>query len=126
MSDTAGADVQFRRPLHASASSHCSMNPLNDAVILRQLTPVHSRMLDWIFENAQEPSLEEPTISAWRDVAADEVSHHFGLNNADYRILASDLHRLQVIDGRRETQTVYGGKGLSSASTYEVVGLTPL
>lgn len=94
--------------------------------ILRQLTPVHAGILDWIFENAQEPSAEEPTISTWRDVEADEVSYRFGLNGADYQIVASDLHRLQVIDGRRQTQTVYGGKSLSSASTYGVIGLTPL
>lgn len=96
------------------------------AEILRQLTPVHAAILDWIFENAQEPSAVEPTIASWRDVEAEEVSHRFGLNSADYRIIASDLHRLQVIDGRRETQTVYGGKSLSSASTYVVIGLTPL
>lgn len=66
------------------------------AEILRQLTPVHVGILDWIFENAQEPSAEEPTISTWRDVEADEVSYRFGLNGADYQIVASDLHRLQV------------------------------
>ena len=96
------------------------------AEILRQLTPVQATMLDWIFENAEQPSTEEPSIPVWRDVSADEMTYRFDLNPADYQIVASDLHRLQVIDGRRETRAVYGGPSLSSASTYDVIGLTPL
>lgn len=96
------------------------------AEILRQITPVQAKMLDWIYENCQQPSEIDPHLTAWRDVNRDEVSYRFGLNTADYQIVASDLHRLQVIDGRRQVQTVYGGATLSSASTYEVIGLTPL
>lgn len=96
------------------------------AEILRQLTPKHVAILDWIYENAQQPSDLDPQIIGWRDVKADEVSYRFGLNTADYQIHASDLHRLQVIDGRRYVQAVYGRGSLSSASTYDVIGLTPL
>jgi hypothetical protein len=94
--------------------------------ILRQLTTPHVKILDWIYQNAEQPSELEPSIPTWRDVNWEEVSFRFGLNRADYQIIASDLHRLQVIDGRRSVQPVYGGPSLSSASTYEVIGLTPL
>jgi len=94
--------------------------------ILRQLTTPHVQILDWIYENAEQPSEMEPSISHWRDVGWDEVSHRFGLDPPTYRLIASDLHRLQVIDGRRHVQAVYGSSSLSSASTYEVIGLTPL
>jgi hypothetical protein len=96
------------------------------AEILRQLTTPHVHILDWIYENAQVPSAQEPLITGWRDVDWEKVSYRFGLTRTDYQIIASDLHRLQVIDGRRSVQPVYGGPSLSSASTYEVIGLTPL
>jgi CO dehydrogenase/acetyl-CoA synthase gamma subunit (corrinoid Fe-S protein) len=94
--------------------------------ILRQLTTPHVQILDWIFENAEQPSDIEPSISVWRDVEWGEVSYRFGLDAPTYRLIASDLHRLQVIDGRRDVRITYGGSGRSSASTYEVIGLTPL
>lgn len=72
-----------------------------------------------------EPSQEEPLLTAWRDVKRDEVSYRFGLNTADYDLIASDLHRLQVIDGRRYV-TAQSGGSLSSASRYDIIGLTPL
>lgn len=59
-----------------------------------------------------------------RTFELDAENRLIGVTNGTHR--SEDVHRLQVIDGRRETQTVYGGKSLSSASTYGVIGLTPL
>lgn len=67
--------------------------------VLRQLTPAHVLILDWIYENARQPSNIEPSIDVWRDVQWDEVSYRFGIDRPMYTLLASDLHRLQVIDG---------------------------
>lgn len=95
--------------------------------ILRQLTPVQAKMLDWINQ----------TVGI-NDITSDEICMGFGLESDEYTLLASDLHRLQLIDGRRvihapEKKQFLGGSakphritGQSSSSLYYTISLTVL
>lgn len=96
--------------------------------ILRQLIPVQVKVLDWIYEKF-------PGI----DVAGPLVCQQFNLTAEDYALFASDLHRLQLVDGRRTVPSVpMMGHGMSgslhgstpagwtSTSHYAVIALTPL
>lgn len=96
--------------------------------ILRQLTPLQARILDWIWNNVGDHVRDELIIK------------EFGLTPEDYDLLASDLHRLQLIDGRRQVTEPYEAGALvdeninyasgvprwTTASNYFIIGLTPL
>ena len=107
--------------------------------ILSQLTPTHVGILDWLYDHTRHPSVTDPGVETWDSVAAANVFHRFGLNTADYEIIATDLHRLQLIDGRRAVSVSPNmGAGMSgslygssvarqtTAASYEEIGLTPL
>ena len=62
--------------------------------VLKQLTSVHVAVLDYLYANY----IAAPDINVSDDTTIQRV---FNLSAEDYEFLASDLHRLQLIDGRR-------------------------
>jgi abortive infection alpha-like protein len=90
--------------------------------VLRQLTPIHAKVLDWLFENAEVPNGIEQGISDWRAVNVSEFIYRFGLNEADWDLLGSDLNRLQLIEGR----DVAFDTAWTPPHQQRIVGLTPL
>lgn len=101
------------------------------ADILRQLTPVQARIIDWMYGDSYQLGPGEP--AHWPSVQRDEVMEHFALTRQDYTLLASDLHRLQLIDGRRHVNFTdatgmfnTAGGGWTTESLYGTIGLTAL
>jgi hypothetical protein len=64
------------------------------AEVLRQLTPVHVRILDWLYEQKQELA---PGLHNWMNLKRQEVQDHFSFSDEDYALLVTDLHRLLLI-----------------------------
>ena len=103
------------------------------AEILRQLVPVQAAILDWLYAvHGDSISLEPaPIADAYEAhghvaVHADAIIDRFGLTKKRYNVLASDLHRLQVIDGQRFESGAVGGGGSTSATNYAAITITPL
>jgi hypothetical protein len=88
--------------LLANAASSSDANKVLPAYaeILRQLTPVQARILDWIFDQAFDSTIG---FLKWPDVKREDVERAFGLSSADYALFVSDMDRLQVLEGRRDT-----------------------
>ena len=108
--------------LLASASTHCDDILPAYAYILDQLTVLHVHVLDWMYRYGRISSVDDSQNPGWRDIQMSEIIGRFGLHIDTYSVLASDLHRLQVIDGRRHIYT----KTMASQSYYALVNLTPL
>jgi Abortive infection alpha len=94
--------------------------------ILRQLIPIEAAILDWMYA-ARFDDGTSPNISR------ESIIEQFAISGEDYVLFASDLHRLQVIDGRRNVNFVnqegyFDTAGLvqASESHYWTIGLTPL
>jgi hypothetical protein len=89
--------------LLANAASSTDANKILPAFpeILRQLTPVQAQILDWLFDQAHDSTMGFLT---WPDVPRDEIEKRFKLPAEDYALFVSDMDRLQVIEGRRNTQ----------------------
>ena len=69
--------------------------------ILRQLTPDHARILDWMY--GMEIDITPDGLSkTWPDVARAEIENTFKLSPADYALLITDMERLQLIEPRRD------------------------
>jgi abortive infection alpha-like protein len=90
--------------LLANAASSKSSNFILPAFadILRQLTPVQARMLDWMHDMKSEYETW-PTI--WPDVSRDQIETAFSLSPANYALLITDLERLQLIEPRRDIKS---------------------
>lgn len=93
------------------------------AEVLRQLTPLEAEILDWLYRLHDVVLSENRKV--WGDVLHTQVEKQFGLTFQDYNLLMADLHRLQLIDGRRHVESAYGGTW-TSASVYSTIGLTTL
>lgn len=97
--------------------------------ILRQLIPPEAKILDWLYESRL-------ALPSYSEASRDDIIKTFHLSGEDYILFASDLHRLQVIDGRRsvypppETKTTVSDimaiGQVTSASHYRTIELTPL
>ena len=85
--------------LLANSASPTSANRILPAFIdiLRQLTPQHARLIRRIAELEVETPHERITQSAARSVE----KSNFRLSPLDYELLATDLHRMQILDGVR-------------------------
>jgi hypothetical protein len=71
------------------------------ADILRVLTPVHARILDWM--RGQEVKPDVPGwFSTWPDFERATIEKTFALSAADYALFVSDLERLRLIEPHRE------------------------
>ncbi|MBI3049124.1 MAG: DUF4393 domain-containing protein [Acidobacteria bacterium] len=100
--------------------------------ILRQLTPTHAAVLDMLYAAhgdsislQPEPVADEYEWRGYQPTPAETIIDRFSLPKRQYNVLASDLHRLQVIDGDR-----WGGgsvdAGPSGPTSYESIHITPL
>lgn len=100
--------------------------------ILRQLTPTHAKVLDMLYEvHGDSFSLEaEPMAdlyewTGYQPTQAEAIIEKLGVRKHEYNVLASDLHRLQVIDGDR-----WGGGAVgpspSGPTSYQSIHITPL
>jgi hypothetical protein len=95
--------------------------------ILRQLMPIQAQIVDWMYDALQV----KPRVPDWTDVHREELQPHFGLSDGDYALFMSDLHRLQLIDGRRRVMTLGEEKAgprvlQTTESQYHTIALTPL
>jgi hypothetical protein len=92
--------------------------------ILQDLTPEHVAVLDWMYgDYVQHPDLP--------DVNMHQILHKFAFSDEDYHLLVADLHRLQLIDGRRIIENGLVDEDddtprYTSESRYETIGLTSL
>jgi len=100
--------------------------------ILRQLTPIHAGVLDSLYSAHGDSVSFEPAPIAdeyeWRGyqtTPAADIIARFELTKQAYSVLASDLHRLQVIDGDRWSGGELGG-GPSGPTSYDSIHITPL
>ena len=100
--------------------------------ILRQLTPTHAAVLDRLYAAhgdsislEPEPVADEYEWRGYQPTPAQHIMETFSLTKQLYNVLASDLHRLQVIDGDR-----WGGgyvdSGPSGPTSYQSIHITPL
>jgi hypothetical protein len=126
-------DCDLRRKWAALLANAASPGPPGKilpgyADVLRQLTPMQARILDVMLDKFP-PNVDVP--NEW-------ICSECGIGPDDYKLLASDLHRLQLIDGRRTVHsTPHLGAGMSgsltgstvvgltSESHYAAIGLTP-
>ena len=102
--------------------------------ILRQLTPAHAHILQWMFDDVRDVELGFPS---WPDFKRKDIEEHFGLSHTDYALLLSDMDRLQIVEGRRQvnipedfrvdTQVFkHLAAQINSRVKYELVSLTTL
>jgi hypothetical protein len=68
--------------------------------ILRQLTPVQAKILDWMY--SQKHNAAPGLFDTWPDCERKDIEGTFNLSPAEYALLITDLERLQVIEPRRE------------------------
>jgi hypothetical protein len=111
----------------AALLANAAMTPENVLpgfpTILAELSPIHVRILDWMYQQGV-PLASDETV--WPEVQQNQIEQQFHLTDHAYTLLAADLHRLQLIDGRRHVATKYGSGGFTSASVYSTIGLTTL
>lgn len=107
------------------------------AEILRQLTPLHAAVLQWMFNMKEDVSTGIPH---WPDVSRREVEARFQLEPRNYALLVTDLERLQVIEPRRDLKLPFPDDGTVEADEvwpliiaawndrvrYDSIGLTSL
>ena len=78
------------------------------AEILRQLTPVHVRILDWMYAMRSYPV--QNSIPYHPDVKRKTIEETFTLQPADYALLVTDMERLQLIEPRRDIPNMDDGE----------------
>jgi hypothetical protein len=88
--------------------------------ILRQLTPLHVRSLDWMFSLG--PLRDHQ--NTFKPVKMDDALRTLEINSASYRLLATDLHRMRLIDAEQAVLVV--NESRTSHMYYGTVLLTPL
>jgi hypothetical protein len=99
-------DEQLRSRWSALLANAASTGPSNKIIpafaeILRQLMPIHAEILDWMF------SLKtQAIVTSWPDVARSDIEHRFHLSPEDYALLIMDMERLQLIEPRRDINTM--------------------
>ncbi len=77
------------------------------ADILRVLTPMHARILDWMY--SQEVKSDVPTwFSTWPDFERKAIEETFNLSPADYALLINDMERLRLIEPHRQITSTEG------------------
>jgi hypothetical protein len=74
------------------------------ADILRMLTPLHARVLDWMFAQEQKPDIPS-WFSTWPNFERHTVESTFALSSADYALLISDMERMQLVEPYREIKS---------------------
>jgi hypothetical protein len=110
--------------LLANASLNLPDNKILPAYIeiLRQLTPLHVRILDTAYIQREETQADTLAVSGLSREAAQE---HLGISEIDYALVASDLSRLRLVDvnfqvfGLKNERRVY-------KSQYDTIALTAL
>lgn len=65
---------------------------------LRQLTPTHARILQWLYDQAYDPGTG---IKHWPTVERKAIETYFDLSGANYALLMADMTRLQLIQRHR-------------------------
>jgi hypothetical protein len=97
-------DLDLRRKW-AALLAHAATPEVGDRIlpaILRQLTPVQARIVDWLYDRSQQEAA--PNEVYWTEVERHHIQSEFDLSSSDYALLMSDLHRLQIIDGKRRVE----------------------
>ena len=89
--------------LLANAASSTEANRLLPAYAetLRQLTPMQAHILDWLYNMEEDSHIGFPV---WPDVSRNDIEAHFKLTPEQYALFISDMDRLQVVEGRRDTK----------------------
>jgi hypothetical protein len=67
--------------------------------ILGQLTPIQARILEWMDSLKQDVQLDR---LIWPEVSRRDIERRFHLSPQDFALLFTDMHRLQLIEGREE------------------------
>ncbi len=88
--------------LLANAASSTDANKILPAFaeLLRQLTPIQAQILDWMFDQAYDSTIGFPS---WPDFPRKDLETRFKLVPEDYALFISDMDRLQILEGRRDT-----------------------
>jgi hypothetical protein len=88
--------------LLANAASSTDANKILPAYaeLLRQLTPIQAHILDYVFDLARDSTIG---FLKWPDVPRKDIETRFSLFPGDYALFISDMDRLQIIEGRRDT-----------------------
>lgn len=120
--------------------------------ILRQLTPMHVVLLDYMYmvycEIAKLPLKgDSPTTDAdsnaatgsqWRrrvvlrnvhdtlPILREAIRKRTSLDDAEYTLMAADLHRMRLIDSARSVTSGWDVEGVAAPTAYESLYLTPL
>jgi hypothetical protein len=84
---------------HAATSSEPGKTLPAYAELLRQLTPIHARILHWMF--IQEHEVVSNWFSSWPDFERGTIEAEFDLTPSDYALVVTDLVRLQIVEPRR-------------------------
>jgi hypothetical protein len=87
--------------------------------VLKQLTPIHVRILDWMIQ--QEHERAWPDVPNWRDIPRAEIEQTFSLSPAHYALLMADLDRLKLLRGLVTTV----GSVTDNRMQYDLMVLTP-
>jgi hypothetical protein len=89
--------------LLANAASSGKANRIIPAFaeILRQLTPVQARILDWM-HSKEIDNTQYGLSKTWPDVTRSDIEKTFDLSHGDYALLITDMERLQLIEPRRD------------------------
>jgi len=103
--------------------------------ILRQLTPVHVLLLDWM-ESVARKTVVEVTVGAqilgsrnyFHPIPKYAALDKSGLSEPQYGIVMADLHRMRLIDSERSVMTLGDeyGYGTAEPTDYMNIYLTPL
>ncbi len=102
------------------------------ANMLSQFTPMHAAILDDLYKSHGDSFSLEPEPMAdlyewtgYQPTPAQTIIEKFGISKQQYNVLASDLHRLQVIDGDRWAGGAVGPSP-SGPTSYLSIHITPL
>lgn len=104
------SEMQARWVTLLTSAANPSMPEVMPAYIeiLKQLTPLHAAVLDLLYEAHDDSVSLEPGPMAdlyewagYEPTPAQTIIEKFDISKQEYNVLASDLHRLQVIDGDR-------------------------
>lgn len=73
--------------------------------ILRQLTPAHAKVLQWLYDQGHDSGMGFPT---WPAIERKRLQTDFDLNGRDYAILMADMARLQLVERHRPHKDLDG------------------
>lgn len=89
------------------------------AEVLRQLTPMQARMLDWMYLQRTEWA---PDSVQWHDVHRQQIEEVFPEGKERYALLVTDLERLQVIERVRTLNNPFASMEARRGNLRSVVG----